>query len=52
MATRLLWTFQGLYFLFLRGGFPDAGRQQALLLLFRRGAKLVQCLDSLAKIVH
>lgn len=38
---RLLWTFHGLAFSFLRGDSPGAGLRQALLLLFRRGAKLV-----------
>ena len=45
METRLLWTIQG-------KGFSDGSEPQAVLFPFRRGTKLVWCLDSLAKIIR
>jgi hypothetical protein len=45
--------FKALDFYFvLWKGFSDASRPQAVLLPFRRGTKLVWCLDSLAKIIR
>ena len=44
--------FSGPFLSILWKGFSDASRPQAVLLPFRRGTKLVWCLDSLAKIIR